>query len=1035
MTGPATHPDAVAAELERLAARSHTPLAALGPFRVEAFPDPDSAAAAVREGRDAAGATAIRPGSVWGEWQRDYVLTGSFAVPGDRPAGAELALHLALGEAGDMFSHPEALVHVDGVAVAGCDRHHREIEVDPEWADGQEHELKLLAWTGIGGRFSPVPDPPGPVMGTSSVIAVSRVLRAFLARARASLQAVAAVENAELRRAIGSALEEALTAFDGARDDELEALAESARAALAAALRAAGDPLDVDVHAAGHAHLDIAWLWSLAQGRQKARRTLHTAARLLDVDERARFAQSQPQLYEYVREDDPQLFKTIRRQAAERRWEHLGGMWVEADCNVSGAEALVRQVLLGRAFFDEHFGTGTDSLVFWVPDVFGFPATLPQLIAKCGLRYFFSIKLGGNINRFPYNSFWWEGIDGSRVLAHFNATPETYHREPDPPRGTYLSMATADEVLGTWTNFQQQEDSSDLLLVYGYGDGGGGPTREMHENLAELDAFPGLPRVRHSRVDEFFASLEAEAGELPVWSGELYLEYHQGTYTSEGQIKRANRTSERLLHDAELAAAWAGTAAADYEYPHAELNDAWRMLCRNQFHDIVCGTSIPVVHATCLREHAQIAAAASRVRAEAMRALGASILNPSPFATTQPVLVRGIDGEEAVTTQQVEEGVIVDLGELAPLSIAGSLPFADGDSAAEALRVSERLLENDLLRVELDENGDLIRVYDKEHGREVLAPGGVGNQLQAFPDRAGEYEAWDMQPPNLAEATFAGPASVTVRERGPLRAALRIERAILDSLVVQDVRLAKGSRRLDFATTIDWRERNVLLKVAFPVDVEAAFASYEVQWGHLQRPTRQRTSLDHARFEVCAHRWADLSDDEYGVSLLNDCKYGHDIVGNVIRLSLLRSPNVPDPGADNGPHGFTYSLFPHAGRLGAPTLAAAYELNFPPIVLESGSADAGCGERAGRSFVSVDEPGVIVETVKAAEDGRGLIVRAYEALGRRATARLGYAGRLAAVWSVDLREADECELEISDDGVELALGPFEIVTLRLIDVG
>jgi alpha-mannosidase len=1033
VTAPATQLDAVAAELERLAARSRIRLAVLGPFRVEAFPDPGSAASAVRHGRNAVGATLVRPGDVWGEWQGDYVLTGSFAVPRDRPAGAELALDLALGKAGDMFSHPEALVHVDGIAVAGCDRHHREIEVDLEWADGLEHELKLLAWTGIGGRFAPAPEPLGPVMGTSSLVAINRVLRRVLARARVCIQAMAAVEDARLCAVIGAGLEEALTAFDGACDDELEARAETAIAMLNAALDAAGEPLDVDVHAAGHAHLDIAWLWSLPQGRQKARRTFHTAARLLDADERACFAQSQPQLYDYVREDDPHLFETIRRQAAERRWEHLGGMWVEADCNVSGAEALVRQLLLGRAFFDEHFGADTDSLVFWVPDVFGFPATLPQLIAKSGLRHFFSIKLGGNINRFPYNSFWWEGIDGSRVLAHFNATPETYHREPDPPLGTYLSMATAEEVLGTWTNFQQQEDSSDLLLVYGYGDGGGGPTREMHENLAELDAFPGLPRVHHSRVDEFFASLEAEAGDLPVWTGELYLEYHQGTYTSEGRIKHANRTSERLLHDAELAGAWA-RIAVDYEYPRAELNDAWRILCRNQFHDIVCGTSIPDVHATCIREHEQIAAAATRIRAEAMRAVGASILNPSPFATAQPVLVRAVDGGEAVATQQVEEGVLVDLGELAPLSIAGTLPVVAGDRAAEALRVSERLLENDLLRIELDDNGDLVRVYDKEHGREVLAPGGVGNQLQAFPDRANEYEAWDMQPPKLAEATFNGPASVSVRERGPLRAALRIERAILDSLVIQDVRLAQGSRRLDFATTIDWRERNVLLKVAFPVDVEAAFASYDLQWGHLQRPTRPTTTFDHARFEVCAHRWADLSDDDYGVSLLNDGKYGHDIVGNVIRLSLLRSPTLPDPGADNGRHAFAYSLFPHAGQLGVPTLAAAYELNYPPIVLESGSADAGRGVGARGSLVWVDEPGVIVETVKAAEDGRGLIVRAYEALGRRATARLGYAGRLGAVWNVDLREADERELEVSEGGVELTLGPFEIITLRLIDV-
>ncbi len=1027
----------------------------LVPFRYLELPDADVPPPIAPDVDDSSWEV-IPPHTYWGQRMTNFVLRTQFQVPPDWHPEWPVALYLPLGEAGD-FSHPEALVYVDGKPYAACDRHHQEVPLDPAWRDGNTHVLALHGWTGLMGfRYHH----PGArlLMGPNALVQIHPPTRAFLATARVAAETARSLpEDHPVRAQVLNALRDAFARVDW-RDPGSPAFYESiseAHATLQEGLREAGPPMPVEVVGVGHAHIDVAWLWPLAQTRRKAGRSFHTVIRLMEAFPHYTFTQTQPQLYEFVRQDYPELFEAIRKRVAEGRWEPLGGMWVEADCNISGAESLARQFLLGRRFFREHFGEGAESPVLWLPDTFGYPWSLPQLIREAGLKYFFSIKITWNqYNRFPYDSFWWQGLDGTRVLTHFSTTPAKPGVEGGP--STYNAEATPQEVLGTWQRFQQKEHQRTLLMAFGYGDGGGGPTREMLENIREMRSFPGLPQVRHGTVREFFEHMEEESSSrLPTWNGELYLELHRGTYTTQSRTKRYNRKSEFRLHDAEFLAALAHMAVPSYAYPHTRLTEAWRTVCLNQFHDIIPGSSIRQVYEEAERAYADVLAAAAQVRDEALAALAAQwggvdvlVVNPISFSRQDLAFWEGHlppgyrlvreDGTP-IPAQETEAGTWLAVGELPPYSIhrlrlePGPVP-----TISQVVTAEDNLLENAYVRVELNEAGDIVRIYDKVNDREVLPPGAVANQFQAFDDRPLNWDAWDVDIFYEETMWTADPATeIRVVEQGPLRATIEIRRRILHSPYVQRISLAYNSPRLDVDTRIDWQERHVLLKVAFPVNVLSPRATYEIQWGHIERPTHRNTSWDWARFEVVAHKWVDLSEGGYGVSLLNDCKYGHDVRDNVLRISLLRSPALPDPEADRGEHRFTYSLFPHAGPLSEETLAAAYALNDPIIVypVENGmSSDAPSDtpRLCGVPLVAVDRPNVVVETVKWAEDGNGLIVRLYEARRMRGTVQIKVAVPLAAAYRVNLLEEEDRPLAVEDNVVFLSLRPFEIATLRLV---
>jgi alpha-mannosidase len=1020
----------------------------LAPFRYRALSGPEEDPP-IEQDADTHDLQVVEPHSYWGRWRRDFVLYGHFEVPSDWDQRAPVALHLQLGEAGD-FSHPETLAYIDGAPYTACDRHHQEIILPREFRDGRPHELSLHGWTGLGG-FSGADPATQLFMGSCAVVEIDQPLRDFLTKARVALEVTQHLEDRDPAKGrLLTALDDAFKILDTREpvDERIYGSVAEAGAELSRGIERAGPPLDIEVLATGHAHLDVAWLWTLGQTRRKAGRTFHTALALMEQFPEYHFTQSQPQLYEYVRADYPDLFEGIKKSVAAGRWEPIGGMWVEADCNITGAESLARQFLLGRNFFVEHFGSGAESPVLWLPDVFGYCWALPQLIKEAGLEYFMTIKIGwSQYNRLPFDSFWWQGLDGTRVLTHFSTTPTEYAFA-----STYNAEATPGEVIGTWTNFQQKEVRQQLLMIYGYGDGGGGPTREMLENIRAMEAFPSTPRTYQGSVGEFFRRLEADAGpELPTWNGELYLEIHRGTYTTQGRNKRANRKSEFALHDAEFLAAFAATMNATFDYPNEQLTQAWKLVCLNQFHDIIPGSSVGDVYVESLEQYDRIMELAADVRERALESLVAScsgdllLVNPTSFSRDDLALWPGrlpsgrhLERPEGtpVLTQSTAEGTLVTAGPLDPFSVT-PLAIGDGELEPGSTRVSatEGTLENELVRVELNEAGDVARILDKVNDREVLPEESVANQFQAFEDRPLEWDAWDVDIFFDDKVWTAEPAqSVEVVESGPLRACLEIRRRILHSDYVQRVSLAHNSARIDFETTIDWRERHVLLKVAFPVQVLSPVATFEIQWGNVQRPTHHNTSWDWARFETCAQKWADLSEGDYGVSLLNDCKYGHDVRDNVLRLSLLRSPTAPDPEADQGEHRFVYSLLPHAGSVGAKTIAAAYALNDPLAVAEpTGDGPSGSGPAAAAtSFAAVDHDNVVIETIKRAEDGRGVIVRMYESLRRRSRVVLTAGVPLAAAWRTNVLEHDHEELEVDGHSVSLSLRPFEIATVRLI---
>jgi len=992
--------------------------------------------------------------SYWGGHDVNFALRGSFTVPADWDAAAPVALLLPLGDGGD-FSHPEALAYIDGLPYATTDRHHQAFQLADTYRDGQPHRLLLHGWTGLVGGVMSQGSGKQLFMQECAVVQIDAPTRELLAAARTALQAANLLDDYEpAKTRLYNALDAAVKLLDTREpfDAAFYVSVLPALAALRAGIAAAGPPLDAEIIAAGHAHIDVAWLWTLGQTRRKAGRTFHTVLRLMEQFPDYHFTQSQPQLYAYIQQDYPELFAAIQARVAEGRWEPIGGMWVEADCNISGPESLARQFLIGRSYFGEQFGAQAESPVLWLPDVFGYAWCLPQLIKLAGLEYFFTIKIGWNqTNKMPIDSFWWQGLDGTKVLTHFSTAPE----DPGSSEPNLLSSATynadlnAFSALGAWAKLQHKEAQQVLLMSYGYGDGGGGPTHEMNENAGELRAFPALPRVKQGKVIDFFRRLESESGDqLPTWNSELYLEIHRGTYTTQSRNKRANRKIEFLLHDAEAVATLAGLLDPAYAYPQELVAAAWQGVCLNQFHDIIPGSSINAVYRESLEQYAAIQAAGETARDTALAVIAARVggdvvvVNPTGFQRDDPCLwlgqvPAGRRFAGGVVAQLVDGGTLLGGLTLGPYSAQGLLFTTDAAADSRSpdpptLYAAPDRLENAYIRVELDAAGDITRIYDKTAAREVLPPGAVANQFLAFEDRPLNWDAWDIDIFYDDKQFLAEPAeSIRVVESGPLRATLEVRRRILSSPYTQRISLVYNSPQLDVDTTIDWRERHILLKVAFPVQVLAPTATYEIQWGSVQRPTHRNTSWDWARFETCAQKWVDLSEGDYGVALLNDCKYGHDIQANVMRLSLLRAPTMPDPEADQGAHRFAYSLYPHANNGGglrpAHVAQRAYLLNDPALAVSGSAVPA----PAPPPLVTLPDH-LIIETVKRAEDGNGIIVRCYECNRQRGWVTLTAGFPLQAAAITNLLEADQTALLVEGQSVQLYVTPFQIVTLRLV---
>ena len=763
--------------------------------------------------------------------------------------------------------------------------------------------------------------------------------------------------------------------------------------------------------AIGHAHIDSAWLWPVAETKRKCYRTFSSAVRLMDAYPEYKFVCSQAVQLAWIKENQPKLYTKIKAKFKSGQFVPAGGTWIEPDCNIPSGESLVRQFLVGQRFFQKEFGSICRE--FWNPDVFGYSGALPQIMRGAGIRFFLTQKLSWNQFNPPTSStFLWEGIDGSQVLTHF------------PPTDTYTASCTVEEVLKHYTNFRDKERASESYLLFGYGDGGGGPTDEMLERLRRMKDVPGLPDITIRTPREFFDRCDKDLTDPLVWSGELYFEYHRGTYTTQAANKRDNRRSEEGLHDVEFLASLV-LLQKGARYPQAEINRLWEIVLFNQFHDIIPGSSIAEVYEDSAKDYADVLGSLSKLR-----------------DTTTSKLFPGAgkkDGENllAINTLSWPRREVVVLPKGKGLSFIETPAYgysiasrkARTDQPVSVTRTSRGFtLENSLVTARFDSEGRLRSFLDKRYRRECIAAGAKGNQFVLFDDKPTKWDAWDVDIYHLEKRRHVGTVrKLRVVETGPLRAAVELEMDISPRCTLkQRISLCAESPRLDFESWVDWQEKEQFLKVEFPLALRSDYATYEIQFGHVRRPTHFNTSWDFARFEVSAHRWADLSEPGFGVALLNDSKYGYACHGNILRLSLLRAPKTPDADADMGKHHFRYALYPHenGSQLGG-VISEAAAFNQPLQAL------AITAPAKTESFFALDNPAIVLDTIKKAEDSRDLVVRLYESHGSHQTTWLVLPKKVKKVMRVDLLESGKEPIAITKGYVKLSLRPFEIVTLKL----
>ena len=732
-----------------------------------------------------------------------------------------------------------------------------------------------------------------------------------------------------------------------------------------------------ELAAVGHAHIDTAWLWPLAESYRKTVRTLSSQTRYMDRYPEYRFACSQAQQYAWIEERNPDLWERVRAKVAAGQLVPVGGSWVEPDCNLPSGESLLRQLVHGQRYFEERFGIRCRE--FWSPDAFGYCNQLPQLLRLAGMSRFLTQKLSWNRFEKPdHHTFVWQGLDGSEVIAHY------------PPADTYSSDAAVPDLLRSERAYLDHDSSGTSLLLYGYGDGGGGPTPSMLEWLRRARDLQGLPRTRAATPDEFFAALEAEEADRPVVVGELYLEYHRGVYTSQAAIKRLNRRCEQLLHDAEFLACARGDA-----YPAQELDRLWKLLLLQQFHDILPGSSIGPVYEDALRDLAAVEAGA-----EALRGSGSTPVNTTGFARREVVACP--DGE---------------------LRVVEAPPYADGRlvEATDTVRVDGLLLENEHLSVRLGAGGELESVVERSTGRETLAA--PGNRLELYEDLPVDFDAWDVDPFHLETRHDCPPAERwEVVSSGPLRGEIAFERMVGErSRLRQVVRLDAGARRVELHTQVDWHESHTLLKVCFPLAVRAASATYETPFGVTARPTHFSTRFDRARFEVPGHRFADLSEHGFGAAALTDSKYGYSCLGGDLRISLLRSPKSPDPDADMGRHTFAYALLPHVGGWReAGVVAEAIHFN-APFAWSEGVGDV--------PFAAVDGERLVLDSVKRADREEAVVLRLYEPYGGRGAARVRLARPVREARLANALEEEVGPVGVEDGALVVPFLPHQVLTV------
>ncbi|KAJ2780731.1 Glycoside hydrolase, 38 vacuolar alpha mannosidase [Coemansia javaensis] len=866
-----------------------------------------------------------------------------------------------------------------------------------------------------------------------------------------------------------AAANDAINAFTAGDQKSIAA----ARAAVAGFFAAKGGDGNHQVYAIGNCHIDTAWLWPYDETKRKIARSWAAQLDLLDRYPEYRFAASQAQQFEWLQELYPRLFERIQAKAKTGQFIPIGGTWIEMDCNVPSGEALARQFLLGQRYFERHFGVRAK--VFWLPDTFGYSSQIPQIMRLAGTEYFYTQKLSwNNINKFPHTTFRWIGLDGSTVLTHMS------------PAETYTADVSIGDLIDSIKKHKDVVYSNESLYLYGHGDGGGGPCEDMLERLRLVGDLDGLPRVKHAHPNEFYEHVDRTARDLVSWKGELYFELHRGTYTTQAATKKCNRQAEFALRDAELLSVIAQSAARGFAYPAAELERLWKLVCLNQFHDVLPGTSIEMVYKDTDKIYADVLGSVAGLKQSAVVALAGHAAAQSPDAATGVLLVnttgwprtevvavpaagpaggswqtRASDGARLMVAAAVPGcgTAVVDATSTAA-AIPGSSTSSSDLSVEEQTGVApvgafedkdgNVVLENIYVTAKISKSsGQLVSLWDRRAERELVPPGRAGNVFRLHDDAPLYWDAWDIEIYSMEKFAEQPAAEVTVADAGPLVASACVQVPIGkgSSRLKQWVSLSATSPRLNFDCEVDWHENRKCLKVGFTWDIHSDYATYDTQFGVVQRPTHRNTTWEMAKFEVCGHKFADLSEYGYGVALLNDCKYGYATLGSTMSLSLLRASKAPDANCDMGRHTFRYAVYPHAGTFTeSDVVREAYQFNVPLVQLPVDAAGAGAVAGAGPFFSVEGAPSVVLDTVKAAEgDSRCVVVRLYETYGGHARATLVTRLPAASAHLANILEERTADAKVvaapaatataaaAGDGhaIELAFKPFEVVTVKL----
>ncbi|RKY12209.1 MAG: alpha-mannosidase [Planctomycetota bacterium] len=824
------------------------------------------------------------------------------------------------------------------------------------------------------------------------------------------------------RRARYHTILKALTDAGMLMKDYNEAEAKKALKILAPEMAKRGaSPASFNIAAVGHAHMDLAWLWPIRETKRKGCRTFSTALKMMERYPDYKFCASQPQLYQWMKELYPAMYKNIKRRVAQGRWDTVGAMWVECDVNITSGESLVRQVLYGKRFFIKEFGI--DTKVCFLPDCFGFTAALPQILKKAGVDYFLTHKTTwAKFIEYPHDTFHWQGIDGSKVLAH------------TPPSESYSSSAAPASIAKYEERFKDKMVCPELLLLFGLGDGGGGAGEEHLEALLREKNLDGLPPVRQKRVEEFFEFIAPYQDDFSTWVGPIDLDRHTGTFTTQARSKRYNRKLEIALRSLELTATAAMLRNKKYEYPKARLDKIWKEMLLYQFHDILPGTSITRVHKESRARYAKMLAEVTELTAKARQTLYGK-----PTSKNKMLVSNDLSWERTEWQKVAGQWQKVTVASMACVVVDNRQSV----SRFPQVKGTKDSLENNLLQIRFAPDGSIATIYDKQHNCRVIEKNKPANRLAVYVDELnnepptnrdkdsslcwGYENAWDfpIHYRRYPIEYFILKSSKFIKD-GP-QAIMRQRYVYGKSTLTQDIVITQDSKRIDFVTKVAWKERRKMLRTSFPVTVKSDHARCEIQFGNVKRNTHKNTNWDYSKFESPAHKWVDLSRDDYGVALLNDCKYGYQLFDNVLDLNLLRSTGYPDPVADIGKHEFTYSLLPHVGDyIDGKVVKAGYELNMPLELTPATSKTKGSA-----SLITVDSEHVIVEAVKKAEDSEDIIVRLYECHSTKVKLKISFGFDVKSAVLVDLMERNLSNLRVKNNSVTVELNPFEIYTIKL----